>query len=101
MWPPNVMTDERLAPTAVTCAETIVPADTLGFGIATAADDIGTADHGADHTADDRAGRSGNDGAGARADSDTFNRPSLGRYGRGQHQHNNSSLKRCSHDKLL
>ena len=85
MWPPNVMTDERLTPTAVTRAETIVPADTLGFGIGTAGYDIWTADYGSDHTADDRAGRSGNDGTGARADGDAFNCPSLGPYGRGQH----------------
>ena len=39
--------------------------------------DIRSANHGADHAADDRAGRSGNDGTRAGADRNAFQRPGL------------------------
>jgi hypothetical protein len=41
--------------------------------------EVWAAGHGADHAADHRAGRSGNDGAGARTDCDAFQRSGLRR----------------------
>ena len=64
--------------------------------------DVRAADHAADDTTDDRARRSGNDGAGARTDGDAFERPGLGCDGhRGKRQHEQSSLEHRAHDNLL
>jgi hypothetical protein len=65
-------------------AETIAPAYAVASGIGTMANDVRTADHGADHSADDRAGRSSDHGAGARADGDAFQCSSLRHEGRGR-----------------
>jgi hypothetical protein len=62
-------------------------------------DNVWTADHGADHPADDRARRSSHCGAGASTDGYAFQCPRLrpDRGGR-QQQHDESSFERSSHD---
>ncbi len=64
--------------------------------------DVWAANHAADDSTDDCAGRSGNDSAGARTDGDAFQRSGLGRERRGrQHQHEQSSLDDRVHGNLL
>ena len=64
--------------------------------------DVRAADHAADDSTDDGAGRSGNDGAGAGTDGDAFQRSGLRRERRGrQHQHEHSSLDDRAHGNLL
>ena len=64
--------------------------------------DVRATNHAADDAADDRAGRPGNDGAGAGTNGDAFQRSGLGRdrHGR-QHQHEHSSLDHRAHGNLL
>ena len=70
--------------------------------VAMAMHDVRAADYTADDATDDRAGRSGNDGAGARTDSDAFQCSGLGRDGRRrQHQNKHSSLEDRSHGNLF
>ena len=71
----------RSAPSATAIAVAVDPAMTMAMAMAPP---VRTADHTADHAADHRAGRSSNDGAGARADGDAFQRSGLRGDGHGR-----------------
>jgi hypothetical protein len=84
---------ERLAPAAAAIAVLVDPAVAMA-----APDQVRTANHAADHTADDRAGRSGNDRTGAGADRNAFQRSGLGHHGHhGERQYDKSSLEHYAH----
>ncbi len=74
----DVLRQDVLTPLAVANVMAVAPANAVTSGIVTAADDVRTANHGADYSADDRARRAGDDGAAARADGDAFQCPGLG-----------------------
>src|SRR5665213_4544895 len=80
----------RSAPGAAAIAVAIGPA----MAMARVADDIRAADDAADHTANHRAGRSSDHGAGAGANRDAFQRSGLSDERQtGQRQHEQSSLE--------
>jgi hypothetical protein len=62
------------APSASTITILVGPAVVM-----TVSHNVRAAHHTANHSANDRAGRSGNDGSGAGSDGDAFQRPGLGR----------------------
>jgi hypothetical protein len=64
--------------------------------------DIRAANHGADHSPNNRAWRSGDHGAGARSDGNAFQRSSLGHHRNGrQRQHDDRNLELGTHEIIL